>query len=163
MAGSGACCPPHRRLPTVANAGADPDVACADPGSGQSSLPTAHAHADSHAHAETHKYTLPAANGHADPGSFDGNANPHPNAVSAPTNTHRHVDPDPAHRDTGPHDDTQATRPHTHECPSFSTIPSGPVRSLASLPQLSEGASLHRRPRHRRLGLPSGRRAAGLL
>ena len=67
------------------------------------------------------------------------------------------------HRDTGPHGDTQASRPHTHECLSFSTIPPGPVRSLASLSQLSEGAGLYRRPRLRRRGPSPGWRAAGLL
>ena len=110
MAGSGACCPPHRRLPTVAYANADVNTACADPGSGQCGLHTAHT--DSHSHAETHRYALPAANRHADPDSPDGNANPHPNAVSAPANAHHHVDPDPAHQDTGPHGNTQATRPY---------------------------------------------------
>ena len=125
MAESGACCPPHRGLPAVADAGAIPFAAYVNPGSGQSGRSTAHTHTDSHTHAEAHRYGLPVANGYADPGSPDGNANPHPNAVSPSTNTHCNADPDPAHRDPSSYGDAQAAHPHTHECLPFSTMPSG--------------------------------------
>ena len=163
MVGSGAGCLPHRRLPDGAHADTNPTTGYADKGSSQRGLRTAPAHTDSYTYSETHRYTLPAANGHADPDSSNGNADPHRNAISTPANTRRYVDPDPAYRDNCPHGNTQATHAHTHECLPFSGIPSGPARSFPSLSQLSKGTSLYRGTYHRRRRLSSGRCAAGVL